>query len=529
MDKFMTTLKRHENIAAFVLLLANIILLNLLVQNLFFRIDMTDDRIYSLADASKKAVRNLDDQLVIKAFFSKDMPFPYNTNSQFLKDKLDEYKSYSKGKLTYEFVDPVDNEELEKEAQKYGIPAVQVNAVEKDKIEVKKVFMGVVLFYEDKNEVLPVIQSTEGLEYDITSAINKLTSEKRKKVAFLKGNGEQDLRKNMSIIYTALGDRYMVSPLELKNDRSVSTDVEALIVYHPTEPLSDWEKYAIDQYIMNGGKVAFLIDKIDTDLQTSVANKMELEIDDWLSTYGIKINNDLVYDANCSRINVSQRRGLMLIQNIVQYPFFPIINYFEHENVMVKDLKGVILPFASTIDTSLAREKGLKIEGLRDKSLPLDIVSDYKQVGRFDLVIVAVKSYDTPQAAKAAKSLCGKDGYVLSLQNGLGNLEILSEVLGQDRVLGGVTEQAAILKSPGVVIHTAEGITYIGSKQKKQPAVLRQVRELFNQCGIRTRLSKDINSVIWSKLVVNAGINALTALLKIKNGDILKFDSARKL
>jgi len=198
-------------------------------------------------------------------------------------------------------------------------------------------------------------------------------------------------------------------------------------------------------------------------------------------------------------------------------------------SLLYKKADSLVLVDNNSERAQFLKKKGLKIEGLRDKSLPLDIVSDYKQAGRFDLVIVAVKSYDTPQAAKAAKSLCGKDGYVLSLQNGLGNLEILSEVLGQDRVLGGVTEQAAILKSPGVVIHTAEGITYIGSKQKKQPAVLRQVRELFNQCGIRTRLSKDINSVIWSKLVVNAGINALTALLKIKNGDILKFDSARNL
>ncbi len=192
-------------------------------------------------------------------------------------------------------------------------------------------------------------------------------------------------------------------------------------------------------------------------------------------------------------------------------------------------VKSLILIDNSSKRAESLKKRGLRVEGLGNKSLPLSITADYRQAGIFDLVIIAVKSYHTPSAAKAAKNLCGKEGYVLSLQNGLGNLEILSEVVGEDRVLGGVTEQAAILKSPGVVIHTAEGTTYIGSKQKKQPAVLRQVRELFNRCGIRTRLSKDINSAIWSKLVVNAGINALTALLKIRNGDILRFDSARKL
>jgi len=172
---------------------------------------------------------------------------------------------------------------------------------------------------------------------------------------------------------------------------------------------------------------------------------------------------------------------------------------------------------------------GIKIEGLTKLQVIPKITTSIKETANSDLVIIAVKAYDTSSAAKLAKEICSDNGFVLSVQNGLGNLDVLSEVVGYEKVLGGVTEQSAILSDKGKLIHTGDGYTLIGKQGKKLPAGLRQIRELFNSCGVKTKISKDINSAIWSKLIVNVGINALTALVRIQNADILDYDSCRSL
>lgn len=96
--------------------------------------------------------------------------------------ELDEYKTYSHGRLSYEFLDPGSREELEKEASSFRIPPVQINIIQNDKFELKKVYMGLAFLYEDRQEVIPLVQNTIGLEYDITSTIKRLTSKEIKKV-----------------------------------------------------------------------------------------------------------------------------------------------------------------------------------------------------------------------------------------------------------------------------------------------------------------------------------------------------------
>ena len=144
-------------------------------------------------------------------------------------------------------------------------------------------------------------------------------------------------------------------------------------------------------------------------------------------------------------------------------------------------------------------------------------------------MIIAVKSYDTKNAVKDIKSLLSESSLVLSLQNGLGNIEIISEVVGQERVLGGITNQGATLLGPGWVRHAGKAETVIGRLDGRLPVELRFIRELFNQCGLETRLSKDIRSLLWSKLIINVGINALTALTHLNNGKLIEFAGTRKI
>ena len=114
------------NILLFVVVL---VLINLVAVQFFTRLDLTQGKVYTLSDASKKIVRGLDDKLVVKAYFSEDLPPPYNQNARYLKDQLDDYKAYGGGRFQYEFIDPGSEETLEQEAQSFQIPPVQVNVM----------------------------------------------------------------------------------------------------------------------------------------------------------------------------------------------------------------------------------------------------------------------------------------------------------------------------------------------------------------------------------------------------------------
>ena len=177
------------------------------------------------------------------------------------------------------------------------------------------------------------------------------------------------------------------------------------------------------------------------------------------------------------------------------------------------------------------KEQGLKIEGISGSwPVKVNITSQAKEITQpQDLVIIAVKSYDTKNALKDIKSLLSESSLVLSLQNGLGNIEVISEVAGQEKVLGGISNQGATLLGPGWVRHAGKGETVIGRLDGRLPVELRSIRELFNQCGLETRLSKDIKSLLWSKLIINVGINALTAITHLNNGRLIEFAGTRKI
>ncbi|HEX7401259.1 MAG TPA: GldG family protein, partial [candidate division Zixibacteria bacterium] len=155
-----------------VLIVAILLVFNLISVNLFTRLDLTEGRVFSLSPATQNVLKNLDDRLIAKMYFTKDLPPPYNGYARYLKDQLEEYQAYAQGKLKLEMIDPSE-EGKEMEAQRYGVPPLQVNAMENDKIEIKKVYMGLVLLFEDRKEVIPVVQNIAGLEYDLTSTIKR--------------------------------------------------------------------------------------------------------------------------------------------------------------------------------------------------------------------------------------------------------------------------------------------------------------------------------------------------------------------
>lgn len=164
--------------------------------------------------------------------------------------------------------------------------------------------------------------------------------------------------------------------------------------------------------------------------------------------------------------------------------------------------------------------RGLVLQRGRTKKTarPAAVVADPAQTAPAELVLFLVKAYATEEAAPAAARLCAADGVVLSLQNGLGNLEILQAVVGRARVLGGVTAQGAFLREPGWAVHAGEGSTFVGEAQGPATARVREVAELFTAAALPAQVTDDLEGQLWGKLLLNAAINPLTALLRVRNG-----------
>jgi 2-dehydropantoate 2-reductase len=151
-----------------------------------------------------------------------------------------------------------------------------------------------------------------------------------------------------------------------------------------------------------------------------------------------------------------------------------------------------------------------------------------EDAGAVEVVLIAVKSYDTEQAAETAGPLVGPETAVLTLQNGLGNIEVLVGAVGEGRVVGGTTSQGATLIAPGQVRHAGHGVTIIGELNGELTARLREIAAEFSTCGLRTELTADLNSVLWGKLAVNAGVNAVATLAQVRNGGILESRGLRQ-
>ncbi|MEE9150246.1 MAG: 2-dehydropantoate 2-reductase [Thermoplasmata archaeon] len=170
------------------------------------------------------------------------------------------------------------------------------------------------------------------------------------------------------------------------------------------------------------------------------------------------------------------------------------------------------------------RESGLRINGKTNVVVRPKTAFDQKDLeGQvFDLIILAVKSYDTESAMDTVKDMVGQSTAVLSLQNGLDNEDIIGEVIGKERTLGGVTSHGITFIEPGEVHHAGTGETVIGELNGEETERIKEISTALTSVGIETRISKNIESEIWTKGIVNAGINPLTALTRLQNGYLLK-------
>ena len=354
--------KLHSSsIISILFILGILVMINIIGIRSFIRLDLTSSKMYSLSRASKNIVGEIEDKLIIKAYFSSDLPSPLNNVRRYLRDMLEDYRAYSKGHLEYEFIDPGSEEKLEKEAQSFRIPPRQYQTVESDKIEVKLGYTGVVFIYGDKKEVIPVLDNVSNLEYEITSLINRLTSQKLP-ILGMASSGTEEEKVTMQRLYEGLGRNFDVRPLDL--NEPISEDFNGAFLIAPRQPLTDWQLFNLDQYIINGGKVAIFASSYEPFLQQQFASKRELNLNGFLNNYGIGINEDILIDNKSASVNIQRRQGFFQINQPVRLPYLPTLVTFNRGISITRDLNKIQTYFPSSVDTTLAANKGFESEGL---------------------------------------------------------------------------------------------------------------------------------------------------------------------
>jgi len=166
---------------------------------------------------------------------------------------------------------------------------------------------------------------------------------------------------------------------------------------------------------------------------------------------------------------------------------------------------------------------GLKIKGKTNIKVKLNAKTSVNSLKYSpDLFILTVKSYDTEKAILNAKKIIGKKTVVLSLQNGLDNINKIEKIVDKKNIICGVTTCGAFFKKPGIIEHTGTGLTIIGELNSKNTERINNINNVFSKSGIKTNVSQDILKEIWTKAIINASINPLTAVFKCKNGHLLK-------
>jgi len=358
-------LKYSTNYIALTLIVLGILaVLNFFFLRHFARIDFTQDKRYTLTTSTKELLENLDDIVNIKLYFSKKLPSYLVNLRREVTDILDEYQAYSGGNLSVKFVDPTENPQLQQELRFMGIPQVQLNIIEKDQAQLTNVYFGMAIFYADKKEVIPFINETRNLEYELTSAVIKVSGKETKTVGIFTGK-DHDLSKDYQAAKQLLEKQYKVEPVGLKEGEKISEDINTLIIAGPRE-LKDTQKYEIDQFLMRGGKIIFLIDTIDIK-EGLQASSFKPDIDNLLEHYGIKVEQNLVLDR--SNVPAAFRTGFITFQT--PYPFWVkvISKGFSPDNPAVSNLESLVLPWTSTLKALEGKAAGLTITELA-KSTP---------------------------------------------------------------------------------------------------------------------------------------------------------------
>lgn len=369
---------KNESAMFIVILVAIAIVLNLLAVKFFARGDLTATNQFTLSNASIALMEKLDDKLLVKAYFTKNLPGRYASLERHVRDVLEEFQQHANGNMQLTFIDPAGDEEEEKVAQSLGINKMPNPDIEKDQATVKEGYRGIAFSFGDKTEVIKAVETPVGLEYDITTTLKKIIGDQAE-VGFVVGHGEPQIRsenqnpmmqqqqppqEEFRTIRNNL-DIYQYTQMNLKEKKDgVPANVKALVLSGTNANLTDMELYTLDQYLLNGGSIAVFMDGVTVEQQpaqhpalppTYNTNTNSSNLRDFLEHHGIAVGQQLVMDAQAA--NTIARCAPIPIPIPKPYPAWPIVTSFGDEHPVTFGVGTLTLPFASSVRVTEAAEK----------------------------------------------------------------------------------------------------------------------------------------------------------------------------
>ncbi len=353
------------------------VLLNLISADYFFRIDLTEERRFTIKEPVRKLLQSVDDDVYVEVYLEGDLNASFRRMRKAILEMLDEFRVYSHNRIRYSLVDPLAatgekarNEYINSLMRKGIIPTRVVERTGNATSE-KLIFPAVLVSYSGREVAVNLLkgssvgsrdekinQSIEGLEYELANALYKLVNTNRKRVGILLGNGQPDSLR-WAGLNNALLEVYDVFKVNLKRKTSLS-GYDALLLIKPTIPFTEQDKFKLDQYVMQGGRLLILLDKLEASIDSAsredyFAFPYAVNLDDLLFKYGVRVNNDLIQDKVAALYPVvTGTSGARPDMQLMEWPFFPLINHMA-DHPITRNLDAVVLRFASSVDTVRSR------------------------------------------------------------------------------------------------------------------------------------------------------------------------------
>jgi len=480
-----------------------IIIINILSNYFVFNIDLTEDKRFTLSSQSIKVLNQIDDHLTIKVYLEGDLPAGIELLSSSIEEFLIKCRKIN-NYINFEFIDPTEsNNEIQRlsiydQLEGQGLYPTDLRISETSR---KIIYPGAIIRYKDSmkeavnllennssfSSKININNSIEKIEFQIISTINKLVTDKKHSIAFLKGNGElsseqllditesvNEDNNNLKYLYNV--ENFNIKEFEIDSITNLpNLDLQlqklrrfkAIIIAKPTIPFNKIDKLLIDQYIMHGGRLLILLDGVHANIDSLnnsngyfMSSKNNLNIDDQLFRYGVRINSNLIQDLRSTEIPViTGYSNNKPIQEFYKWPYYPLLsNNTEHP--ISKNIDQIKCDFVSSIDTlknnikkiiilsSSKRSREIPapskislsilenpppIETFKESNIPIGVLLNGKFTSVFkDRIIQKNNSIEFKNISDSTKMIIVADGDIIS--NPVSNTNI-SYPLGYDRFI----------------------------------------------------------------------------------------------
>jgi ABC-2 type transport system permease protein len=376
---------KKKDITTLFALTGIILLVNFIGSFYFKRFDLTSEKRYTLSESSKTLLKKVNQEILFKVYFEGDFNPGFTRLRNESREMLDQFRAYSNGNLQYEFINPDEKgltaeEKNNIQSQLYNKGLLPRDVVERtsDKMSTTRIWPGAIVTNDKKWAVWQILNEQTGqnaeeainnsvkeLEYSLSNTIRKLIRPRDPEVTFIEGHNELDTIHKSEFV-RALSEYYIVNRTFIRPGTELSAlkGSDAIIIAKPDSAFSDKEKFAIDQFIMGGGKVLWLIDPVCINMDTlerkgfTIGLNRPLNIEDMLFKYGVRLNPVVVQDMQCTTvpINMGFKKGKPVWEKFSWV--YSVLVQPDNEHVIVKNLDPIKFDYLSTLDTITA--KGIK-------------------------------------------------------------------------------------------------------------------------------------------------------------------------